>query len=149
MTGIRAPYRLSDRYAGERGTVFLTGIQALARIPFDQLRVDRRAGLDTAAFVSGYPGSPLGGFDRAVRDSPAKHAPELPVVTRPAMNEEYAATAVMGSQLARRSPGLAAMTGWSVSGTARPRVSTAPPTRCVTPAFAGTWSRRWRDRARR
>jgi indolepyruvate ferredoxin oxidoreductase len=103
MTAVRAPYRLSDRFVGERGTVFLTGIQALARIPFDQLRADRRAGLRTAAFVSGYPGSPLGGFDRAVATA-ARHADDLPVVTRPAMNEEYAATAVMGSQLANVRP---------------------------------------------
>jgi indolepyruvate ferredoxin oxidoreductase len=93
------PYRLSDRYTAERGTVFLTGIQALARIPIEQLRADRRAGRNTAAFVSGYPGSPLGGFDRAVAEA-ARLVPELPIVCRPALNEEYAATAVMGSQLA-------------------------------------------------
>ncbi|MDX1649626.1 MAG: hypothetical protein R3263_07210, partial [Myxococcota bacterium] len=97
--GLPEGYRLSDRYTAERGTVFLTGIQALARLPLDQLRADRSAGLRTAAFVSGYPGSPLGGYDQAVAAA-AREAPELPVRCRPALNEEYAATAVMGSQLA-------------------------------------------------
>lgn len=57
--GLPEDYRLSHRYTAERGTVFLTGIQALARLPLDQLRADRAAGLHTAALVSGYPGSPL------------------------------------------------------------------------------------------
>ena len=81
------PYRLSDRYSAERGTVFLTGTQALARLPIEQLRADRRAGKNTAAFVSGYPGSPLGGYDRAVAEA-ARLAPDLPIVCRPALNEE-------------------------------------------------------------
>ena len=142
MTDVRAPYRLSDRFAGERGTVFLTGIQALARIPIDQLRADRRAGLDTAAFVSGYPGSPLGGFDRAVATA-AKHATELPVVTRPALNEEYGATAVMGSQLANARPdarydGVVGV--WYGKAPGVDRASDA----LRHAAFAGTW---WRGGA--
>ena len=56
-------YQLEDRYRADHGRTFLTGIQALARIPIQQLRVDRTNGLNTAAFVSGYQGSPLGGFD--------------------------------------------------------------------------------------
>jgi len=99
----RGPYRLVDRYLADEGTVFLTGIQALARLPLEQLRADRRAGLSTAALVTGYPGSPLGGYDRAVAAAAAL-APELPVSCRPAMNEEYAASAVMGSQLAAIQP---------------------------------------------
>ena len=59
-------YELTDRYRKDDGRVFLSGAQALARLPFEQLRADRRAGLDTAAFVSGYPGSPLAGYDRDV-----------------------------------------------------------------------------------
>jgi len=97
------PYTLEDRYLADEGTVFLTGIQALARLPLEQLRVDRRAGLHTAAFVSGYPGSPLGGYDRAVAAAAAL-APDLAIVCRPAMNEEYGASAVMGSQLAAAQP---------------------------------------------
>ena len=96
-------YRLSDRYTADRGTVFLTGVQALARLPLEQLRVDRAAGLRTAAFVSGYPGSPLAGYDQAVAAA-ARAAPELPILCRPALNEELAATAVMGSQLAAAQP---------------------------------------------
>ncbi|MAG31476.1 MAG: hypothetical protein CL908_11380 [Deltaproteobacteria bacterium] len=96
-------YALEDRYLADEGTVFLTGIQALARLPLEQLRVDRRNGLHTAAFVSGYPGSPLGGYDRAVALAAAL-APDLPVTCRPAMNEEYGASAVMGSQLAAGQP---------------------------------------------
>src|SRR6476660_7730852 len=96
-------YRLTDRFTADRGTVFLSGIQALARLPIEQLRADRRAGLRTAALVTGYPGSPLGGFDVTVRQA-AKLASDLPIVCRPGLNEEYAATAVMGSQLAAAQP---------------------------------------------
>lgn len=96
-------YRLSDRYTADAGTVFMTGIQALARLPVEQLRVDRRAGLHTAAFAAGYPGSPLGGLDSALVGA-AREAPELPITLRPSVNEEYAATAVMGSQLATTRP---------------------------------------------
>ncbi|NND75680.1 MAG: indolepyruvate ferredoxin oxidoreductase family protein [Ilumatobacter sp.] len=96
-------YELSDRYRRDDGIAFLTGIQALARIPVEQLRRDRIAGLHTAAFVSGYPGSPLGGFDLEVARA-VKVVPELPIVHQPAVNEELGATAVMGSQLAQGRP---------------------------------------------
>jgi indolepyruvate ferredoxin oxidoreductase len=96
-------YRLSDRYTQDAGTVFMTGIQALARLPVEQLRVDRRAGLRTAAFAAGYPGSPLGGLDGAL-DRAAREASDLPIILRPSVNEEFAATAVMGSQLATSRP---------------------------------------------
>jgi indolepyruvate ferredoxin oxidoreductase len=93
------PYELADRFRLERGRVFLSGVQAIARGPLDQLRIDRRRGLTTAAYVSGYQGSPVGTFgDEAARA--AATVPELPIVVRPAVNEELAATAVMGSQLA-------------------------------------------------
>ena len=101
--GIADTYRLSNRYTADQGTVFMTGIQALARLPIEQLRVDRAAGLRSAAFISGYPGSPLGGYDRAVAAA-AQQAADLPIVCRPALNEEYAASAVMGSQLAATQP---------------------------------------------
>lgn len=96
-------YTLDDRYRADEGVVFLTGIQALARLPLEQLRVDRRQGLRTAALISGYPGSPLGGFDRAAAQAAAL-AKDLSVVCRPAMNEEYGASAIMGSQLAAAQP---------------------------------------------
>ena len=81
----------------------MSGVQALARIPIEQLRIDRDAGLHTAAFISGYQGSPLGGFDQEVARA-ARLVPDLDVVCRPAVNEELGATAVMGSQLASEQP---------------------------------------------
>jgi indolepyruvate ferredoxin oxidoreductase len=101
--GLPDDYQLSDRYTRDQGPVFMTGIQALARLPLEQLRADRAAGLRTAAFLSGYPGSPLGGYDKAIA-SAARQASDLPINCRPALNEEYAATAVMGSQLAAAQP---------------------------------------------
>jgi indolepyruvate ferredoxin oxidoreductase len=92
-------YSLDDRYTLDEGRVLLTGIQALARIPIDQLRLDRRAGRRTAGFVSGYPGSPLGGFDQEMARA-LRVASDVEIVHLPAVNEELAATAVMGSQLA-------------------------------------------------
>ena len=96
---IAETYRLSSRYTDDSGTVYMTGLQALARLPVEQLRADRLAGLHTAAFISGYPGSPLGGYDAEVTKAIAE-ASDLPIVLAPAINEEQAATAVMGSQLA-------------------------------------------------
>ncbi|MEM9515483.1 MAG: indolepyruvate ferredoxin oxidoreductase family protein [Actinomycetota bacterium] len=100
-------YELADRFRLEDGTVFLSGVQALARLPVDQLRLDRRLGLTTAAFASGYQGSPLGTYTeelqraaRAVETDDSGNSADLPIVIQPAVNEELAATAVMGSQLA-------------------------------------------------
>lgn len=91
-------FRLSDRYRATTGEVLLTGVQALVRAPIDQVRRDRTAGHNTAAFVSGYQGSPLGGYDRELL---AQHdlCSEYGVVVRPGLNEESGATAVAGSQL--------------------------------------------------
>ncbi len=94
-------YELNDRYRLDEGRVFLSGAQALARLPYEQLRADRRAGLVTAAYISGYPGSPLAGYDRDVQAAAKLAAADgLHMVFQPGMNEELAATAVMGSQLA-------------------------------------------------
>ncbi len=92
-------YSLDNRYANDHGRVFLTGIQALARLPMEQLRIDAAQGLKTAAFLSGYQGSPLGGLDQELARA-VKRVPELNIVCRPGVNEELAATAVMGSQVA-------------------------------------------------
>ena len=70
----------------------------MARLPVDQLRIDRRNGLNTAAFVSGYQGSPVGTLHEEVVRAAAT-VPDLPIVVRPGVNEELGATAVMGSQL--------------------------------------------------
>jgi indolepyruvate ferredoxin oxidoreductase len=92
-------YELADRFRREDGRVFLTGVQAVARLAVDQLRIDRRLGLTTAAFASGYQGSPLGTFTEELQRASATVG-DLPIVVQPAVNEELAATAVMGSQLA-------------------------------------------------
>ena len=92
-------YELADRYRREDGRVFLSGLQAIARLPVDQIRIDRANGLDTAAFVSGYQGSPVGMFGEEVERA-ARTVPDLPIVNRPGVNEELAASAVMGTQLA-------------------------------------------------
>ncbi len=103
MVEAAGDYQLSDRYHREEGQVLLTGIQALARIPIEQLRRDRAAGLNTAAFLSGYPGSPLGGLDQEIARAAAT-VPDLPIVHQPAVNEELGATSVMGSQLVAGRP---------------------------------------------
>ena len=96
-------YRLEDRYDLAVGRVLLTGVQALARVAVDQMRIDRAAGRNTAALVSGYPGSPLGGFDLEM-SRVVRRFDDLSIVHQPAVNEELAATAVMGSQLAPGRP---------------------------------------------
>ncbi|HET7121551.1 MAG TPA: indolepyruvate ferredoxin oxidoreductase family protein [Solirubrobacterales bacterium] len=95
---------LADRYDLSEGLVFMTGVQALVRVLLDQHRADLRDGLRTASLVSGYQGSPLGGFDREVARL-GKLAGEHEIVLRPAVNEELGATAVWGSQLAATLPG--------------------------------------------
>ena len=95
---------LSDKYDLDRGRIFLTGVQALVRLLLEQRRADRAAGLKTAALVSGYQGSPLAGFDREV----ARLGEDLrreSIFHVPGLNEELAATAVWGSQLANNLPG--------------------------------------------
>ena len=99
MSVVEHRYELSDRFRLETGTVFLSGVQALARLPLDQLRLDRMLGLRTAAFASGYQGSPVGTFTEELRRAAATVA-DLPIVIQPGVNEELAATSVMGSQLA-------------------------------------------------
>ena len=59
-------YQLADRYRADHGQVFVSGLQAIARLPVDLLRIDRQHGLTTAAFVSGYQGSPVGMFGEEV-----------------------------------------------------------------------------------
>ena len=103
MTTALHDYRLADRYEAEDGQVFLTGVQALARVPVDQMRIDRAAGRHTAALVTGYPGSPLSGFDLEM-SRVVRRFGDLSIVHQPAVNEELAATAVMGSQLAAGRP---------------------------------------------
>ncbi len=89
--------KLTDRYTLDSGMVYLTGIQALVRLPMDQMRLDKRAGLKTGTFISGYEGSPLGGYDLAL-NRVRKLLDDHDIHFWPAVNEDMAATAVMGSQ---------------------------------------------------
>jgi indolepyruvate ferredoxin oxidoreductase len=84
--------------------VFLTGIQALVRLPMAQVRRDRAAGLKTAGFVTGYRGSPLGGYDQQLHAA-RKHLAQYDVKFQPGVNEDLAATAIWGSQQLNLSPG--------------------------------------------
>jgi indolepyruvate ferredoxin oxidoreductase len=90
--------QIRDKFLVERGSVYLTGIQALVRLPLDQVRRDRRAGLNTAVFISGYEGSPLGGYDLALERA-GSLLTEHDVRFVPGVNEELAVTAVLGSQI--------------------------------------------------
>ncbi|MGV9481212.1 indolepyruvate ferredoxin oxidoreductase family protein [Gordonia aichiensis] len=98
-TSRTADFTLDDRYTREDGPIFLGGIAALVRMIADRAQVDRRQNLRTASFVSGYEGSPLAGFDLELMRRRALLEP-FDVVHRPGLNEELAATSVMGSQLA-------------------------------------------------
>ncbi len=95
---------LDDRYSLDQGPVLMTGVQAIVRLIFDQMSADRDANLNTAAFVSGYQGSPLGGLDLELARQ-RERCEELGVVHQPALNEELGATSVWGSQLAPGLPG--------------------------------------------
>ncbi|MBE7191217.1 MAG: indolepyruvate ferredoxin oxidoreductase family protein [Gordonia polyisoprenivorans] len=97
---------LEDRYVRESGTVFLGGIAALVRMVRDRALVDRRMNQRTASFISGYEGSPLAGYDLELAKRRALLEP-LDIVHRPGLNEELAATSVMGSQVAAQVTGLA------------------------------------------
>jgi len=92
---INEEYRLDDCYDGRE--VFLTGTQALVRLPLEQARRDRAAGLNTAGFITGYRGSPLAAYDSALV-SAGKRLQEAGVTFKPAVNEELAATTLFGTQ---------------------------------------------------
>ena len=95
---------LDDKFTAASGRVMMTGIQALVRLMLDQKRLDTAAGLDTAGYVSGYRGSPLGGLDQQMRRS-GKLLAAHDVVFQEGLNEELGATAVWGSQQLGLFPG--------------------------------------------
>lgn len=88
---------LDDKYTLDQGQIFLTGLQALVRLPLMQKRLDQQNGHKTAGFISGYRGSPLGGFDQALWRA-EKYLKEYDIHFKPGINEDLAATAVWGSQ---------------------------------------------------
>src|SRR5215831_4502126 len=100
----QGPISLDQKYTQDTGHVFLTGIQALVRLPMAQIRRDRAAGLNTAGFISGYRGSPLGGYDQQLFAA-RKHLQQYNIKFQPGVNEDLAATAVWGSQQLNLSPG--------------------------------------------
>ena len=83
--------------------MFLSGVQALVRLPIEQMRRDRRAGLRTRAFISGYPGSPLSGYDIALRQA-GEALDTYGIHHLPGQNEELAATTLMGTQMLDEHP---------------------------------------------
>jgi len=96
-------YELLDRYRRDSGRVFLTGTQAIVRIALMQRALDRAAGLNTAGFISGYRGSPLGGVDQELWRAKA-FLERAGIEFLPAVNEDLAATAVLGSQQVETDP---------------------------------------------
>ena len=88
---------LSDKYALDKTRAYMTGIEALVRLPMLQHQRDLKRGLNTAGFVSGYRGSPLGGVDQAMWQASA-YLQKHNIHFQPGVNEELAATAVLGSQ---------------------------------------------------
>jgi indolepyruvate ferredoxin oxidoreductase len=99
MTTQSGEFSLEAKYTQERGRIYLSGIQALVRLPLDQHRADRRRGLKTATFISGYRGSPLGGLDQTL-ERMASLMKTHEVVFSSGLNEDLGATAVFGSQMA-------------------------------------------------
>ena len=109
MAAVPAPtvdleYTLDDKYTRREGRIYLSGVQALVRLPLMQALRDKAAGLKTAGYVSGYRGSPLGGLDQALW-SAKKHLKGHDIEFQSGLNEDLAATMVWGSQQANLFPG--------------------------------------------
>ncbi|MFL1463199.1 indolepyruvate ferredoxin oxidoreductase family protein [Roseococcus sp. DSY-14] len=105
MTRItREGLSLEDRWEAAGQETLLTGTQALVRLPLIRRALDAQAGLDTAAFISGYRGSPLGGYDRELWKQKARLAAAR-VHFEPGLNEDLAATACWGTQQVGLLPG--------------------------------------------
>src|SRR5438034_2896543 len=90
---------LDDKYDLTKSRIFVTGYQALVRLTMMQHELDKRAGINTAGYVTGYRGSPLGGLDYQFQRA-ARHLAPRNVLFQPAINEDLAATALWGSQQA-------------------------------------------------
>ena len=112
--------------ASHRAHRLLSGVDTVCELLVARRSLDERDGLDTATFVSGYPGSPLGGMDLAL-DRLGDRLAANRIVHRPGLNEELAAAAVWGSQMGARSrtrgstassaPGTARAPGWTARAT--------------------------------
>ena len=91
------PQDLYECYRQQSGQVYMSGVQALARIPMAQIRRDRAIGLNTGGFISGYRGSPLGLLDNTLTQA-QPYLDQYNIRFQPGVNEELAATMVWGSQ---------------------------------------------------
>jgi indolepyruvate ferredoxin oxidoreductase len=98
-----ADLTLDDKYAREEGQIFLSGTQALVRLTLEQRRRDVRAGLNTAGYISGYRGSPMGTFDSELNRAHTL-LDEHHIHFRPGVNEDLAATSVWGTQQVASQP---------------------------------------------
>ncbi|MSO65871.1 MAG: hypothetical protein EXQ85_08775 [Alphaproteobacteria bacterium] len=91
------PLALDDKYTQREGNFYLTGMQALVRLPMLQRQADVANGLNTAGFISGYRGSPIGGYDRELWHA-QRHLQAHQIHFEPGLNEDLAATAAWGTQ---------------------------------------------------
>ncbi|MGH6864420.1 MAG: indolepyruvate ferredoxin oxidoreductase family protein, partial [Methylocella sp.] len=92
-------YTLDHKYTRAEGRIYLSGVQALVRLPLMQQMRDRAAGIKTAGFISGYRGSPLGGLDRNFLRA-KRPLDAAGILFQPGLNEDLAATAIWGAQQA-------------------------------------------------
>ena len=97
MSKVDLDYSLDDKYLFDEGRVFLSGTQALVKLPLIQKKIDELNNLNTAGFISGYPGSPLGGYDHALHQA-SNFLKNKQIVFQPGINEDLAATALHGTQ---------------------------------------------------
>jgi indolepyruvate ferredoxin oxidoreductase len=95
---------LDDKYDATDGKVYITGTQALVRLPIMQRQRDLAAGLNTAGYISGYRGSPVGGYDQALWKA-RRQLQEHHIRFQPGLNEDLAATAIWGTQQLNCFPG--------------------------------------------
>ena len=125
------PVSLDDKYDLGKDRVFVTGFQALVRLCLMQKERDRRAGLNTAGYVTGYRGSPLGTLDQQFMRAGARLKAN-DIMFHPGTNEDLAATA-LSAPSTRSCAAKASSMACSACGTARGRASTARATPSATP----------------
>jgi indolepyruvate ferredoxin oxidoreductase len=104
VVALDSGYTLEDKYTRAEGRIYLSGVQALVRLPLMQQMRDRAAGLNTGGFISGYRGSPLGGFDLELWRA-KKHLADANIKFTPGLNEDLGATMVWGTQQTNLFPG--------------------------------------------
>ena len=124
---------LQDKYILEEGRAFMTGIQALVRLPMVQRRLDQSRGWDTGGFISGYRGSPLGALDQQLVLN-RKLLEEHHVRFNPGVNEDLAATSIWGTSKLS-SMGRDVTMEFSASGMVKGRASIGRETQCVMPTW--------------